>query len=163
MHKIHTSIEHLKSIEMKTTKLISMSLIFGLFITLSSSRYEQNPVTTDQKMYKKIHVNNDKVRVIKVEIASGEMVPLHSLPGHVVYTETSGTLEITGKEKVPVTVEFKAGDATYFLAATQMIKNIGKNTFKMIVTEMKIVYIKKTKMIALPAKTKPTNYITFNE
>jgi len=121
---------------MKTFKMISISLL-GLFLTLSANVRAQDPMTAASNVYKKVILENDKVRVMQVELAPGDVAPWHSHPDHFAYALTDGKLEITDKGKSPVVAEIKAGEALFLNATTHMAKNIGETTLKMVVTELK--------------------------
>lgn len=127
---------------MKTIKMISMSLLLGLFLTLSANVRAQDPIKVASNAYKKVILENDKVRVMQVEIAAMDSVPWHSHPDHIVYALTDGKLEITDKGKASVVAEFKAGDAMYMVATTHMVKNMGDDAVKLIVTELKTINTK---------------------
>ncbi|WP_316752630.1 cupin domain-containing protein [Pedobacter gandavensis] len=122
---------------MKTIKMISMSLLLGLFLTLSANVRAQDPMKVAPNAYKKVLLENDQVRVMQVEIAPNDTVPWHSHPDHIIYAVTDGKLEITDKGKAPVIAEFKAGDAMYMMATTHMGRNLGDSPVKLIVTELK--------------------------
>lgn len=122
---------------MKTIKMISMSLLITLFLMMSTVMQAQDPVKVDPKVYKKVLLNNDKVRVMSVEFAPGKIMPWHSHPHHTIYALTDGTLEITEKGKPAAIAKFKAGDVLYFTPVTHTGKNVGKNTVKLVVTEIK--------------------------
>jgi quercetin dioxygenase-like cupin family protein len=124
---------------MKTIKIISVSLLFGLLLTLSTSANAQDPTKAASNVYKKVVLENDQVRVLQVEFAPGETAPWHQHPDHVVYALTAGKLEITDKGKPANVVDLKAGDAVYMPAVTHMAKNIGTSTVKLVVTELKTV------------------------
>jgi len=130
---------------MKTIKLISMSLLLGLFLIPTTNLYAQDPVVVAPSVYKKILIDNNKVRVIEIEIAAGQIVPWHSHPNHVGYALTDVKLEITEKGKDPVVADLKAGDAMYIPAVTHMGKNIGTMPAKLVITEIKPMMHKKTK------------------
>lgn len=127
---------------MKTIKMISMSLLFGLFLTLSAPVHAQDPVTVAPNVYKKILLENANVRVVQVELDPQVTIPWHSHPDHFVYAITDGKLEITDKGKSPVVAEIKAGEAMYMIASTHMVKNIGANQIKFIVTDLKTIVTK---------------------
>ncbi|WP_413999240.1 cupin domain-containing protein [Flavobacterium sp. W1B] len=122
---------------MKTIKMISMSVLIGLFLLLSPSMRAQDPIKVNPKVYKKVLLENDKVRVLSVEFTPGQTMPWHSHPQHTIYALTDGTLEITEKDKPAKIMKMKAGDVMYSPAVTHMGKNIGKNTVKLVVTEIK--------------------------
>jgi quercetin dioxygenase-like cupin family protein len=122
---------------MKTIKMISMTLLIGLFLMMSTGMHAQDPMKVGPKVYKKILLENDKVRVMSVEFAPGQTMPWHSHPQHTIYAVTDGTLEITEKGKPAKINKMKAGEVMYSPAVTHMGKNIGKNTVKLVVTEIK--------------------------
>jgi beta-alanine degradation protein BauB len=123
--------------KVKKIKLISVSLFFGLLLTLSTSLYAQDPVKVASNVYKKVLLDNEQVRVLQVEFAPGEMTAWHQHPNHVIYALTAGKLEITDKGKPASVLEIKAGDTMYLPAVTHMAKNIGTTTLKLVVTELK--------------------------
>jgi len=128
---------------MKTIKMISMSLLLGLFLILSAKVRAQDPVTVAPNIYKKVLLENDNIRVVQLELAPQQTIPWHSHPDHFVYAITDGKLEITDKGKSPVVAEIKAGEAMYLSATTHMAKNIGENQIKFIVTDLKTITTKK--------------------
>jgi quercetin dioxygenase-like cupin family protein len=122
---------------MKAIKMISMSLLIGLFLIMSSNVYAQDPMKAGPKVYKKILLENDKVRVMSAEFAPGATMPWHSHPHHTVYALTGGKIKITEKGKPATDADIKAGDVLYFPPVTHMAKNTGTTTFKIVVTEIK--------------------------
>jgi quercetin dioxygenase-like cupin family protein len=139
---------------MKTIKMISMTLLFGLFLIQSTSLYAQDPMKAAPNVYKKILLENDKVRVMQVVLSPGATVPWHSHPNHVLYASTSGKIEITEKGKPASMMEIKAGTAMYMPAVTHMAKNIGTTTLKLVVTELKPMMHKKMDPMMDHAKKK---------
>lgn len=130
--------------------MISGVLFLGLFLMQSTLLHAQDPCKVASNVYKKVILNNDKVRVIQIEFAPGEIAPWHNHPNHVGYALTAGKLELTSRGKKPMVAEFKEGDAFYFPAVTHMAKNTGTTTVKMVVTELKSSAPKKK--AATPAK-----------
>jgi quercetin dioxygenase-like cupin family protein len=121
----------------KTIRIITASLFFGLLLTLSTTMSAQDPMKAAGNVYKKVLLDNDQVRVLQVEFAPGEVAPWHQHPNHVVYVLTDGKLEITDKGKPASVLDVKAGDTMYLAATTHMAKNIGTSTVKLVVTELK--------------------------
>jgi quercetin dioxygenase-like cupin family protein len=117
--------------------MISVSLLFGLLLTLSAGMYAQDPLKVAPNVSKEILLENDQVRVLYVEYEPGEITPWHSHPNHVVYALTDGKIEITDKDKLANVIELKANTAVFMPAVTHMVKNIGSTTLKIVVTEMK--------------------------
>lgn len=122
---------------MKTVKMTSTSLLFGLFLTLSANVRAQDPMKVAPNVYKRVILENDKIRVMQVELAPRDTVPWHNHPDHFVYALTGGKLEITDKGKPPVVAEIKPGEALYLTATTHKAKNIGQTKLKLVVTELK--------------------------
>ncbi|MEN9908708.1 MAG: hypothetical protein RLZZ540_1857 [Bacteroidota bacterium] len=122
---------------MKTIKMIIMALLFGVFSFQSASLYAQDPMKAAHNVYKKVLLENDKVRVMEVVFAPGATAAMHSHPNHSIYAVTGGKIEITEKGKKAVAMDIKAGTAMYMAAVTHMAKNTGTTTLKLIVTEMK--------------------------
>ncbi|MDP4221445.1 MAG: cupin domain-containing protein [Bacteroidota bacterium] len=122
---------------MNKFKLFPLILLLGLFLGISTSAFAQDPVSAASNVYKKVLLDNDKVRVIEVEFAPGEVTAWHHHPNHVVYALTDGKIEITDKGKPAFVADIKAGTAMYLPAVTHMAKNIGTTTVKLVVTEIK--------------------------
>ena len=122
---------------MKTINMISKILLLGCILMLSSNLVAQDVVKVAPKEYKKVILNNENVRVIEVEFAPGGTAAWHNHPAHVVYVVAGGKLEMTEKGKKPVERELKTGSASYNLPVTHMVKNVGKTTVKLIMTELK--------------------------
>lgn len=139
---------------MKTIKMISVILLYGLFLLQGASLYAQNPMKASPNVYKKILLENDKVRVMEVEFKPGAVAAWHSHPNHTIYALTSGKIEITEKGKTATTMEINAGSATYMPAVTHMGKNVGTTTIKLIVTEIKPMMQKKMNPMMAPTKKK---------
>lgn len=139
---------------MKTIKMILVKLLFGLFLLQGANLQAQNPMKASPNVYKKILLDNEKVRVMEVVFKPGTTAAWHSHPNHVIYALTSGKLEITEKGKTATTMEIKAGTAMYMPAVTHMGKNVGNTTVKLIVTEMKPMIQKKMNPTMAPGKKK---------
>ena len=122
---------------MKTKKIIKILLFYGLFLFLSINAYAQDPTVVAPTIYKSVLIDNDKVRVIQLEIEPGITIPWHSHPHHVMYALTSGKIEITDKGKAANIIELKSGDAMFLEPVTHMAKNIGTNKVILVVTEIK--------------------------
>jgi beta-alanine degradation protein BauB len=122
---------------MKTINMISRSLLVGLILILSTGLYAQDPMKVASNVYKKVVLDNEKVRVIQVEFAPGEVAPWHNHPNHVAYVLQGGKLEITDKGKEAMVMDLNDGDAMYLPAVTHMAKNVGTTTIKILVTEIK--------------------------
>jgi beta-alanine degradation protein BauB len=121
----------------RTNKLISTSLFIAILLTLSSVIYAQDFVKVAAQGTTKVLLDNDQVRVIQIETAPGGVTPWHSHPNYVLYALTDGKLESTEKGKPATVLTFKAGEALFMPAVTHMAKNVGTNTVKLVLTELK--------------------------
>ncbi len=123
---------------MKTIKTFLINaLFFGLLLIQGTSLYAQDPMKAAPNVYKKVLLDNDKVRVMEVVFAPGTTAAWHSHPNHTAYALTSGKIQITDKGKPATTIDIKMGTALYLPAVTHMAKNIGSTTVKLIITEIK--------------------------
>jgi quercetin dioxygenase-like cupin family protein len=123
---------------MKTIKILLFNTLFiGLFLIQSTNLYAQDPMKVATNVYKKVLLENDKVRVLEVVFAPGATTAWHSHPDHSVYALTSGKIQITDKGKPATNIDVKMGTAMFLPAVTHMAKNTGTTTLKLIVTEIK--------------------------
>jgi beta-alanine degradation protein BauB len=125
---------------MKTINMISRSMLLGFLLMLGTGLYAQDPTKVASKEYKKVILENEKVRVIEVEFAPGAAAAMHSHPAHVVYVISGGKMQMTEKGKPMMIRELKTGTASYNPPITHMVKNIGNTTIKLVLTEMKPVH-----------------------
>jgi quercetin dioxygenase-like cupin family protein len=121
----------------RTKKIISGSLFIVILLTISSTIYAQDFVKAAAQGTTKVLLENDRVRVVLIETTPGETTPWHSHPDYILYTLTDGKLESTEKGKPATVLNFKAGEALYMPAVTHMAKNVGTNTVKLVLTELK--------------------------
>lgn len=125
--------------KVKIIKSISVSVLLGLLLLLSTNSYAQDPLKAAPNVYKKVLLENDQVRVIQIEFAPGETAAWHQHPDHILYVLSDGKVEITDKGKPANVVEMKAGQALFMPAVTHMAKNVGTTTVKLLVMELKPV------------------------
>ncbi len=126
-------VDHQNQIIMKA--IFSAMLLAG-FLFSGPDLYAQDPMSLG-KMYKKVLLENDRVRVMSVVFAPGDVMPWHSHPAHTVYAITGGKIEITAKDQAPVVMDITPGEVMYLEPVTHMAKNIGKTTMNLVVTELK--------------------------
>lgn len=122
---------------MKTINAIFKSLSVGIILILSANLYAQDPIKVASNVYKKVILDNEKVRVIQVEFAPGAIAVWHWHPAHVVYALSDGTIEITNKGEEPKKMDIMEGTAMFMPSVTHMAKNVGNTTLKLLVTELK--------------------------
>jgi quercetin dioxygenase-like cupin family protein len=134
---------------MKTIKIISKSLLVGFILMMGTSLYAQDSMNensnestnmsmnSNKNMNSKVILDNEKVRVMLVEFAPGFSSPMHQSPENVGYVLAGGKMEITEQGKEAKVMDLNEGEAMYMPAETQMIKNVGTTTVKLIVTTLK--------------------------
>jgi beta-alanine degradation protein BauB len=139
---------------MKKTTLIPWFLIFGLFFIQSTALYAQDSVKVASGVHKKVLVDNDKVTMMEVEFAPGDVTPWHHHPNYLTYILSEGQLEITIKGKQPEVANVKPGGFMYSPAETHMIKNTGTTPVKLLIIELKPAQATKLSAPAKPAVKK---------
>ena len=75
---------------MKKSTLIPWILIFGLFLIQSKALYAQDSVKVASEVHKKVLVDNDKVTMMEVEFAPGDVTPWHHHPNYLTYVLSEG-------------------------------------------------------------------------
>ncbi len=82
-------------------------------------------------------LENDQVRVFKVNLRPGQKVPMHSHPHNVAYFLTDGKVKITLPDGKTEERNVKAGMSSWSEAATHAAENIGDADFQEIQIELK--------------------------
>lgn len=85
----------------------------------------------------KVLLDNDQVRVIEVTLKPGDKLPMHSHPANVVYFVTGGKTKTTMADGKVTDVDHKPGEAIWSEAVTHSNENMGANTAKALVVELK--------------------------
>ncbi|SHG71174.1 Mannose-6-phosphate isomerase, cupin superfamily [Flavobacterium fluvii] len=120
---------------MKKPILMMLSVI--LFMATVQKGIAQEKVEKWPGVTIKVLTDNDKVNVSEVTFNPGAVAEWHSHPQYAVYAVTNIKMKVEIKDKEPVVVELKAGQAMYSPAVTHQTTNVGKKPFTAIVTEMK--------------------------
>jgi beta-alanine degradation protein BauB len=136
---------------MKKPTLILWFLIFGLFLVQSTALYAQDSLKVASEVHKKVLVDNDKIKMMELEFAPGDVEPWHHHPNYITYILSDGQLEITVKGKQPEVVDIKAGGYMYSPAETHRVKNTGTTAVKMLIMELKPAGAQKTSAPGKPA------------
>jgi quercetin dioxygenase-like cupin family protein len=84
----------------------------------------------------KLLMENGMVRVLKVVSKPGNVAKMHYHPDHVVYAVKGGKVALTSGGKTQE-IELKADSAMFLDAQSHEMKNVGKTTIELIVTELK--------------------------
>ncbi len=82
-------------------------------------------------------LENDQVRVLKVDVKPGQKVPMHSHPHNVAYFLTDGKIKLTLPDGKTQERDIKAGTSSWSEAATHAAENIGSADFQEIQIELK--------------------------
>jgi len=139
---------------MKLPILIPTILLIGLFLMQSTGLYAQDSVKVAADAQRKVLIDNDKVKMLEVDLAPGDVAPWHHHPNYLTYILSDGQLGITIKGKQPDVVNVKAGGYMYSPAETHMVKNLGTTVVKMLIIELKPAETQKTTAPAKPAVKK---------
>src|SRR5687767_3851718 len=118
---------------MKTTMRVLFT-VFLFFVT--TALVAQDPIVVAPKLYKKVF-ENDKVRVLEVNLKAGEKIAAHSHPAHVAYVVNPGKLRITDSAGKAMDAEPKAGEVIWFDPVTHSAENTGTTDLKIAVIELK--------------------------
>jgi quercetin dioxygenase-like cupin family protein len=96
----------------------------------------QDPLAVNPTIYN-LKLNNDRVRVFVVKFKPGQSIDVHKHPDHVVYAIEGGRLMIHEVGKDPVTMDVATGTTLFLPAQSHSAKNMGKNTMRLLVTDLK--------------------------
>jgi beta-alanine degradation protein BauB len=96
----------------------------------------QDPVAVAPTAFK-VLFENERVRVVEVQFASGVKNPMHSHPDYVIYPLTSYTMKSTGPDGADKIFEVKAGTVRWSPAVTHADDNVGTTAAHAILFELK--------------------------
>ncbi len=94
-----------------------------------------DPLEAASNVYKCLN-ENEKMRVLKVVFKPGDVAKMHHHPDHAVYVLKGGKGTLTSGGKTQE-MELQTGSAIFLEAQDHEVKNIGKTTIELIVTELK--------------------------
>ena len=95
----------------------------------------QDPLKVAKNAYKFI-MENDRVRVLEVQLRSGDKAAMHYHPDHVVYILKGGKAKLTSSGKTDV-LDLKTGQAMFLKAQSHETENTGKTDLDLLVVELK--------------------------
>lgn len=122
---------------MKKLILIPAIVLFGLCLLFNTALFAQDSVKVAPEVAKKVLIDNDKVRMMEVEFAPGDVAPWHHHPNYITYILSDGQLEVTIKGKQPEIANVRTGGYMYSPAETHMVKNTGTTPVKLLIIELK--------------------------
>ncbi len=121
---------------MKTTGKVFTGLFTGALIFVAGMIYAQDVVKVAGDSHT-VLLENDQVRVLKVDVKPGQKVPMHSHPHNVAYFLTDGKVKITLPDGRTEERNIKAGTSSWSEATTHAAENIGPSDFQEIQIELK--------------------------
>ncbi len=117
-------------------KLMVIALIFAAAVcSLPYGYAEDDPLVLAPESYKKVF-ENEQVRVLELELKSGDKIVKHSHPDHFVYVMNDATISIT-KGAETKEVNGKKGEVIWIDAETHSAENTGPTDFRALVVELK--------------------------
>jgi quercetin dioxygenase-like cupin family protein len=125
------------------TLIAKITLLATIIFLLAIKTNAQDVVKTNPK-YTKVLTDTAGVRMIKVTLAPGEQLAMHTHPVQMVYCLEGGQLTITYKSGKKETVDIKAGDSLQTPAdPPHMTRNSGSTTISFL--EIEIASLKLSK------------------
>jgi beta-alanine degradation protein BauB len=85
----------------------------------------------------KVLFENDRVRVLDVQINPGETSEMHTHPANIVYALSSAQVVFSFPDGTSREVIIKEGDVTWSDGTTHEVKNIGNTLDRGIIVELK--------------------------
>jgi beta-alanine degradation protein BauB len=80
---------------------------------------------------------NDKIRVLKIQVKPGDKARMHWHPENINYILSSGKLRFTKLDNSVVEVDLKEGQVTSSNAGSHAVENVGDSTVQTIQVELK--------------------------
>lgn len=84
-----------------------------------------------------IVADNDKVRILEVEVKPGDHADIHAHPDNVIVVLQGGTLTMTSKDGTAKEVSLQTGAAFFSSSSEHIVDNHGTETVKVIQVEIK--------------------------
>lgn len=117
----------------KIKPILSIMLLFLFTIT---NLFAQDAVKIDPDHYQVV-VDNNKVRVLRINYEPGEESKMHTHPEGVAVFLTDHKAQMTVEDGKSMEMAGNAGDVVWVDAAKHQPKNIGNNPFEVIQIELK--------------------------
>jgi quercetin dioxygenase-like cupin family protein len=117
-----------------------MKRILGIaavaLLTMIGSALAQDTKTAAPETFRQV-LDNDRVRVFKVNFKPGAKVDVHNRPGFLLWVEKEGSLVFALPGKTPYEVTFLPGEVQSFPAMTVAFENDTDQEFRAIMVELK--------------------------
>lgn len=114
-------------------------LIFALVVTglaRGDVTMSQDPLVVNSNTIV-LKLENARVRVLEATLKPGDKEKLHSHPAYVVYVIEGGKFRNHATDGTATDGEFKTGDVVYREPVTHWAENIGSNTIRLELIELK--------------------------
>lgn len=95
-----------------------------------------DPVQVAPEFYK-ARLDNDRVRVLDVQMPAGQKSSMHSHPAYVIYVVTPGKVKFTAPDGTTEEVELEAGQVIWREAETHAAENVGTTEVHVLNIELK--------------------------
>jgi uncharacterized RmlC-like cupin family protein len=96
----------------------------------------QDPVTVDPKHYK-VELENDQVRVLRINYGAQEKSVMHSHPDGVAIFQRDSHCRFTFPDGKTEEQRFRAGETLYMPAGSHLPENLSDQPFEVILVELK--------------------------
>jgi uncharacterized RmlC-like cupin family protein len=96
----------------------------------------QDPVKVDQKHYK-VELENDQVRVLRINYGAHEKSVMHSHPDGVAIFQNEIHCRFTFPDGKTEEQRFRAGETLYMPAGSHLPENLSDQPFEVILVELK--------------------------
>jgi quercetin dioxygenase-like cupin family protein len=125
-------------VHMKPRTLKMLFAVFCILLVSASLLLAQDPVKVAPGSYKVI-TENEKVRLLDINVAPGVSAPKHSHPDNLVVMLGPGTIKWTDSDgkSTQSPPDMKRGSVMYAPAGIHASQNIGKTTVRAILIEFK--------------------------
>lgn len=118
----------------RSTALIACMVAATALVPLSAAA--QDMAKTAGKNVK-VLLDNEKVRVLELQLPPGGKTGMHSHGDHIVYFVTGGGVTQTDADGTSKTMQPKAGEARWSGPVTHDSQNTGQSQAKVVVIELK--------------------------
>ena len=108
----------------------------ALVLSLSHGAYAQDALTVAPEVFKRV-LENDRIRVLQVNMKPGAKVGLHRHPDHLFYMITEGTLVFKPDGRKPYEMTLNAGEALWLPAQSRAAENDTQKDVRAVLIEFK--------------------------
>ncbi len=96
-----------------------------------------DPTVAAANVYRRVLVENDRVRVLEARFKPGDVAKMHWHPDHVVYAIRGGVHRLSLPDGMSQDIPVETGQAVYLDAGPHEVQNIGPEETAMLVIELK--------------------------